>query len=193
MVMNGPTVETHKFRAMKLSVFNSNCTEEVVQLFTEVFSASEGEQEGALIGNLVSEIIMETAPADLIGFMASINKQVVGSIFFSRFILPGDQLAFLLSPVAVSSSRQGAGIGQSLIKFGINDLKSQKVELLFTYGDPGFYRKVGFEPISEDAVQAPLVLSQPEGWLAQSLTGYPVQAISGSTKCIAALNYQKYW
>jgi predicted N-acetyltransferase YhbS len=39
-----------------------------------------------------------------------------------------------------------------------------------TYGDPSYYAKVGFMPISEADAQAPFPLSHPEGWLAQSLT-----------------------
>ena len=65
----------------------------------------------------------------------------------------------------------GHGIGQQLIKHAIEELKQQQVSVVVTYGDPAFYGKVGFEPVSEALVKSPMPLSMPQGWLAQSLTG----------------------
>ena len=178
---------------MKLSLFNSSYTAEVVELFKKVFSVSENQAEGRVIGNLVTDLITTTDPEDLIGFVAISNQRIAGCIFFSRFIVPGDEVAFILSPVAIATSEQGTGIGQQLIKYGLNHLKSLKVNLAFTYGDPGFYSKLGFSQISKSIVKAPFELSQPEGWLAQSLDGDPIKAMPGFTQCVEALCHQKYW
>ena len=80
-----------------------------------------------------------------------------------------------------------------IINFGISHLKSQGVNLVFTYGDPNFYSRVGFKPVSESTIKAPLKLSYPEGWLAQSLDGSRIKAIKGAVHCVEALNDQKYW
>lgn len=178
---------------MKLSTFDSSYTEEVIELFTEVFSASENESEGQVIGNLVSDLIATTDPADLIGFVAISGDRIVGCIFFSRFLVPGDDVAFILSPVAIATGEQGAGIGQQLISYGLDHLKSLDVNLAFTYGDPSYYSKTGFNQITEEVVTAPFELSQPEGWLAQSLDGNPLKAMQGPTRCVGALGHQKYW
>ena len=178
---------------MKLSLFNSSSSREVIELFTQVFSASENEAEGQLIGNLASNLIATTEPQDLIGFVASCNDCIVGCIFFSRLVLPGDEVAFILSPVAIATSAQGTGIGQKLINYGLNYLKSRNVNLAFTYGDPNFYSKVGFKQIDESIVKAPFTLSQPAGWLAQSLDGRSIKPMQGVSKCVEALNNQKYW
>jgi putative acetyltransferase len=178
---------------MKLSLFNSSYTQEVIELFTNVFSASENETEGQIIGNLVSDLIATTEPEELIGFVATSDDCIVGCIFFSRFVVPSDEVAFILSPVAIATSEQGTGIGQQLIDYGLNHLKLLKVNLAFTYGDPSFYSKTGFNQISESILKAPFELSQPEGWLAQSLDGNPIKAMQGSSKCVEALSDQKYW
>ena len=178
---------------MKLSLFKSSYTQEVIELFTKVFSASENESEGQIIGSLVSDLISITEPEDLIGFVATSNDRVVGCIFFSRFVVPSNEVAFILSPVAIATSEQGTGIGQQLINFGLNHLKFLKINLAFTYGDPSYYSKTGFNQISESIVNAPFELSQPEGWLAQSLDGNPIEAMQGSSKCVEALSDQKYW
>jgi len=65
--------------------------------------------------------------------------------------------------------------------------------LAITYGDPAFYSRTSFKQISESVVQAPYVLSQPQGWLAQSLDGSPIKAMWGSTECVEALRERKYW
>lgn len=178
---------------MKYSLFNASFAQEVVELFSKVFSASEGESEGQSIGRLVSNMMAKTNPNDLIGCVAIESGCIVGSIFFSRFIVPNGQVAFILSPVAVSTSAQGAGIGQQLIGYGLDYLRSKNVNLAFTYGDPDFYSKIGFEQISESIVKAPHPLSQPIGWLAQSLDGNAMQAMHGSTQCVEALNDPIHW
>ncbi len=178
---------------MEISLFTSANTQEVVALFTDVFSASEGEAEGQLIGKLVLDLINTTAPKDIIGFVAKSDDRIDGCIFFSRFIVPNHQTAYLLSPVAIATQRQGSGIGQTLITYGLNHLKTQHVDLVFTYGDPRFYFKTGFKQINESTVEPPFPLSQPEGWLAQSLHGTAIGTMKGATRCVAALSDQGYW
>lgn len=178
---------------MEYSLFNSSQSKEVIELFTKVFSESENESEGQIIGNLVSDLIATTKSEDLFGFVATSRGRIVGCIFFSRFIVPGDEAAFILSPVAIATGEQGAGIGQKLISYGLHHLKALGVNLVFTYGDPGFYARVGFGQIDERIVKAPYKLSQPEGWLAQSLDGKAIEAMQGSSRCVAALSDQKYW
>jgi putative acetyltransferase len=178
---------------MELSQFNSSQSQEVIELFTNVFSSSEGKPEGQLIGCLVTELIATTEPQDLIGFVSISGGDIAGCIFFSRLDVPGDKTAFILSPAAIATNEQGKGIGQQLINYGISHLKSLSVDLVFTYGDPDFYAKVGFRPVSESIVKAPLRLTYPEGWLAQSLDGSSIEAMEGTTHCVEALNDQIYW
>jgi len=178
---------------MELSLFNPSQSQEVIEFFSKVFSASDDETEGQLIGNLVSELIATSEPQNLIGFVSISGGDIVGSIFFSRLDLPSEKMAFILSPVAIATNEQGKGMGQQLINYGISHLKSLSVNMVFTYGDPNFYSKIGFKPISESIVKAPLKLTYPEGWLAQSLDGSSIKAMEGTSHCVEALNDQKYW
>lgn len=178
---------------MKLSLFHPANTDEVIKLFTDVFTNSEGELEGQNLGNLVSNLIIQSKPQDLIGCVATDMGCVVGCIFFSRFTVPSGQVAFILSPVAVSTNAQKTGIGQQLINYGLDHLRSLKVNLVFTYGNPTYYSKMGFKQITTNIVNAPFPLSQPMGWLAQALDGQPIQVMQGATQCVEALNDPKYW
>jgi putative acetyltransferase len=178
---------------MHLSTFDPTQAEEIKNLFTAVFTASEGQSEGILIGNLAHDLIMNTDRKDLYGFVATENGNIIGCIFFSRLTFESGVNAFVLSPVAIHSDHQGKGIGQQLIQFGLGKLKDEGVELVMTYGDIKFYSKVGFKSISEDVIKAPLKLTYPEGWIGQSLVGDTVAPIAGRSSCVEALNKTEYW
>jgi predicted N-acetyltransferase YhbS len=170
-----------------------NDSQAVVQLFASVFSDSEGEVEGVLIGRLARDLFEKTDERDLFNFVACDDGRIVGSIFFSRLFFENGNKAFILAPVAVHTDLQGKGVGQALINCGLRALKDRGVSFVLTYGDPRFYRKVGFRRISHETVRAPFELTQPEGWLGQSLLDVPIEALSGSFTCVEALNDPTYW
>jgi len=178
---------------VKFTTYNQYNLQEIKQLFTKTFSDSEGKDEGLLIGNMVHALLTNTTPQDLYCFVATENEQIIGSIIFSRISFDSEINAFILSPVAISTIYQGKGIGQKLIIFGINSLKEDGVELVFTYGDPNFYSKVGFTQIPEKLVKAPLKLTYPEGWLGQALASNEVKPINGKSYCVEALKKPELW
>ncbi len=178
---------------MNLTQFRLSHSEEAILLFERTFSDSEGESEGKLIGELVKNLINSTGASDLFGFCAEQNNQMAACLFFSRFQLSNNTPAFMLSPVAVSPHKQKQGIGQTLIQFGLDHLKTLNVELVVTYGDPDYYSRTGFSKITVDTISAPYSLTQPEGWQAISLTSDPVPRVSGPTECVKAFRKQEYW
>ena len=100
----------------------------------------KGEQEGGLIGNLTKDLVASTDSRDLHGFVAVDGELMVGAIFLSRLTFEKEIDVFTLAPVAVYTEYQGMGIGHALI----------------THGDPAFYSKVGFHPLSQNMIEAPL-------------------------------------
>ncbi len=178
---------------MNFRQYTPDDTKAVVQLFESVFADSEGQSEGALIGKLADDLFQTTDDCDLFNYVADDQGQIVASIFFSRLFIEDSVNAFILSPVSVQRDRQGVGLGQGLIGYGLSDLKSRGVDLVDTYGDPAFYRKVGFRPISHLTLKPPFKLSQPEGWLAQSLETGSIESLSGICSCVDALNNPIYW
>ena len=128
---------------MKCNSLTPERSKEIVTLFTDVFSDSEGLEEGALIGHLVSELLSTTDKEDLMGYICVAEGKAVAGVFLSRIWLSSGKRAFILSPVAVSSKEQQKGVGQRLIRYAIERLQEQAVELLFTYGDPNYYSRFG--------------------------------------------------
>lgn len=178
---------------MNIRHHTKNDCQAIIRLFASVFTASAGETEGALIGRLAKDLFEKTDEHDLFNFVAEVDGRIIGSIFFSRLDFGNGLEAFILAPVAVHGHHQGKGIGQSLIDHGLKELKNRGVDIVLTYGDPRFYGKVGFRRISHETVRAPFALSQPEGWLGQSLAGEPVENLSGRCACVEALNDPAYW
>lgn len=178
---------------MNFSAYTVNEADEIEALFTRTFSDSEGESEGAIVGGLAGELMRNTGTADLYGFVARDGVDLVGSILFSRMWFERDIDAFILAPVATRTDHQRRGVGRRLISFGLNTLKTDGVELVLTYGDPRFYAKVGFRVVAESVIPPPFKLSQPEGWMAQSLVGEHIDRIQGKSCCVEALNKSEYW
>jgi predicted N-acetyltransferase YhbS len=168
-------------------------TREVTELFTSVFTSSEGEDEGKLIGKLVSELAPTIDNKEIFCFGAYTQELLVGSIFLTRLRFEGAHSVYMLAPVAVRTEYQGKGIGQSLIKYGLEEMKNLSVATVVTYGDPSYYSKVGFQPLSESVIQAPLALSMPEGWLGCSLASEAIPVINERPTCVKEFNDPIYW
>ncbi len=178
---------------MNFRFFSQSESGQIESLFTSVFSESEGEAEGALIGKLSKDLLETTGSDDLFIFVAADDHEIIGSVFATRMPSEKEDEIFLIAPVAVRTTHQGRGIGQNLIQFGINELKKKGVKILVTYGDPSFYSKVGFASVKEEMIEPPFRLSQPEGWLAQPLNGRPMAASMGKCSCVPAFDNPTYW
>ncbi|EIU6807720.1 N-acetyltransferase [Vibrio parahaemolyticus] len=180
---------------MKYALYKQEQTQEIITLFNDTFSDSEGKEEGTLIAKLVEDFLtLPTKDEDLYVFIAQDeSERIVGSILFSRLSFPNGENIFLLAPVAVATDRHGQGVGQGLIKFGLATLKEKGVTVAITYGDIHFYAKTGFTPISQDVIQAPLDLSYPEGWIATSLVSKAIPNIEGKPTCLPAIDNPYYW
>lgn len=168
--------------------------EAIADLFASTFTASEGEEEGVLIGALARRLIAETPAKDLRVVTAWEDGALLGCIFFTRLTYASDpHTVFLMAPVAVATAHQGKGIGQRLIAHGLDALRQEDVDIAVTYGDPAFYGRVGFKPVSEADLPAPQPLNQPQGWIAQSLNEAPLTPLSGPARCVAAFDDPALW
>ena len=178
---------------MEIRAFEASDAAAIETLFVAVFSEAGGEAEGTMVGKLAHEMLATTNRRDLYGFVARDAARVLGAILFTRLTFTVDIEAFILSPVAVATTCQGQGVGSNLINYGIRKLAKDGVTLVTTYGDPAYYSRLGFQPLSTTVIQPPFELSQPVGWLGQSLDGATIERISGQCTCVEALNHPEYW
>ena len=168
--------------------------DEIADLFAEVFAASEGDEEGAMIGALVQDLMASTPDEDIALFCIQDDDRLIGAVAFTRMrFSEDDRHVALLSPMAVDTAHQGQGVGQTLLDHALATLPKLGVDVVLTYGDPAFYGKVGFTQITEDQAQAPQPLNMPHGWLGQSLTDDAPLHIGGAPTCAPALDRPDIW
>jgi predicted N-acetyltransferase YhbS len=153
---------------------------QIINLFIAAFTASNGAEEGALMGDFVRRMLHGTAERDLFVFIAEDAGEIVGSVIFSRLIYDQDErIVFILLPLAVATEHQERGIGQMLVTYGLKALEAAHANVAVTYGDPGYYSKVGFSQISKTFAAAPFALTRPR-WLAgTAVDRYGVSATEG--------------
>ena len=74
------------------------------------------------------------------------NDQLVGHIALSKAAV-GEMRDgwYLVGPVAVVPEFQRQGIGSLLVQSGLEELRSKHAAGCVLVGDPGFYRRFGFE------------------------------------------------
>ncbi|WP_424928819.1 GNAT family N-acetyltransferase [Amaricoccus tamworthensis] len=167
--------------------------QDITEVFTETFTASEGPDEGRAVGTLAANLMKTTPPEDLHVFTAHNGDGLTACIMFSRLTYPEDtRTVFILSPVAVRPDHQKTGIGTKLITHGLDTLRRNGTDYVTTYGDPDYYIRTGFRQITTDFAAPPLPLSQPIGWLGQSLTGSG-DPLAGPSRCVPALNRPELW
>lgn len=167
---------------------------QIINVFHNSFSASEGEAEVALIRTLVEHLLENTPEPDIFIFAALHHDTVIGCAIFSRLTYSDDaRNVFILSPMAVHPGHQNNGIGQTLLRESIAALKDHGIDILMTYGDPSFYGKIGFLPVTEQLAPPPFPLSMPIGWIGQSLRSPEITPLQGSCTCVSALNIPDIW
>jgi predicted N-acetyltransferase YhbS len=156
-------------------------------VFLKSFTASEGAEEGGFVSALAADLIKTTPENDIAAFIAHEGDLCVGAVIFTRLYFPQtSRIVFLLSPMAVLPNHQGQG----LIACALSQLVGY---IVVTYGDPAFYGKTGFATIDPAVLPAPYPLSQPQGWIAQSLTKAPILPLEGPATCAPALQNPAYW
>ncbi|WP_339762558.1 N-acetyltransferase [uncultured Sulfitobacter sp.] len=167
---------------------------EITRLCTDSFTVSDSVEEGRLVGQLARDLMQSTPRDDVIMWAALENSKVIGCVFFSRLRFDEDGRAvFLMAPVAVKTEHQNIGIGQKLIARGLENLRQRDVDFVLTYGDPNYYIKTSFQPISADMASPPMGLRMPFGWLGQPLSPKNNWPLVGPSHCVAALQKAELW
>jgi putative acetyltransferase len=76
------------------------------------------------------------------------TNKVIAYIAFSNAYQGSEVCGLHLAPMAVSPDFQGRGVGSELLRFALRQ-ETIKSQPLFVLGEPGYYRRFGFEPCSQ--------------------------------------------
>jgi len=75
--------------------------------------------------------------------VAESGGAIVGHVACSRMAAPFPALG--LGPVATAATHRRAGVASALIRWGLEGAERDGWRAVFVLGDPGFYRRFGFE------------------------------------------------
>ena len=153
----------------------------------KVFTESEDEESGALVGNLVREIRSKKyylPELDLI--MTDENDEIIGLALFSRFHLDGkyeDEL-LILSPVAVKTELQRQHISKELIEYGLKKARELGYSACIVEGNPRNYNSRGFKTSAPYGIYAheSVGLPAPECLMIQELKEGALEHIKGGAE-----------
>lgn len=166
----------------------------VEQVFYRAFADAEGSAEGEAIRDLVRTLIDTTDQYRTQGFVALNEADLpVGGIFFTPLTFANPAAVMMLSPVAVATDYQGQGVGERLIREGLDALTRQGIQMAVTYGDPQYYGRFGFQGVSVATVPPPHELAQPEGWQAVPLGNAARPDVQGPSRCIPPFDKPALW
>ncbi|MBB6470448.1 GNAT family N-acetyltransferase [Aminobacter carboxidus] len=87
---------------------------------------------------------LRDAGALTLSLVAEDNGEVVGHVAFSPVTVGGDAGWYGLGPVSVWPESQSRGIGQSLIRHGLETLRQIGAKGCVLIGDPAYYSRFGF-------------------------------------------------
>ena len=167
-----------------------------------------GETAGPVIAGLVADLFQDESARPGLSLVATDKNPdqapaqgdagILGHILFTRARIMGTRLpvsAMLLAPLAVSPEVQGRGIGQALIRDGLDRLRASGVDLVFVLGHPGYYPKAGFTPAGVRGFSAPYPIPEKDAgaWMVRDLGTGLLGWIKGTVQCARALDRPEHW
>lgn len=122
-----------------------------------------------------------------ISLVAAAESELVGHAIFTRCTVSGcSASAALLGPVGVTPAWQRRGVGSDLIRFGLQQLETDKVTLVLVLGDPAYYGRLGFT--QERQIEPPFQL--PSEWTDAWQSQYLERA---AAPCVGRLRVPPPW
>ena len=126
--------------------------------------------EGVVLGSLVAEV----------------EGRAVGHILFTRMwidTISGALPAVALAPMAVLTAYQRQGIGQRLVRHGLDLLRSRNEEIVIVLGHPDYYPRLGFSVEKARGLESPF---PPEAYMAMELIPGALARVQGKVRYSAA-------
>lgn len=175
-------------------LLTTNFKSKSIQLFfNNVFTKSESKKEGKIVGDLSFKLAQIIDQKDIIAIESKIDDKIIAFIFLTKLNYNQNYSVYLLAPVAVDPNFQNKGLGKKIIKYAIKHLKTKKIDLLMTYGDPRYYSKIGFKKTTVSIVPAPFKLSQPIGWLMNKISSKKLPKLAKKPECVLPFRNKKLW
>lgn len=119
---------------------------------------AERQEDRAAVRALLEAVFAGPSEADLVdalrgtpawlpglSLVAEHDGAVVGYLLFTRAHVAATPI-LALAPLAVAKERQRGGIGQALVRAGLETVRARGERAVVLVGHPAYYRRFGFEP-----------------------------------------------
>jgi putative acetyltransferase len=154
-----------------------------------------GEKEGKEIIKLLNNLSRDKTAQPLFSIVAFNYKKLIGHVLFTNAKIKDNKKIriAILAPLAVLPDFQKTGTGTKLIKNGFKILKKEGYDFIFTYGDPDYYSKFGFESASKLNIKPPQKIPKKykDAWMIKQLNKKEIKNIE--VDCAESLKEKKYW
>lgn len=95
---------------------------------------------------------------------------LIAHVLFSLCTTEGQyQTGALLGPLGVIPPRQRQGLGNALVRNGLDRLEKSGVSQVFVLGDPAYYQRFGFSPERHVLTPYPLPAEYGDAWQSMPL------------------------
>jgi len=154
---------------------------------------AEGERE--TVSKLAVNLLTEESTPQTISLVAETEGIIVGHVAFSPVAIDNNEgiQGYILAPLGVRPDHQKCRIGSKLIGSGMQQLSISGVDILFVYGDPGYYSKFGFSVDAAECYIPPYKLQYPFGWQAVVLNEFSTGKSPGQIACVTSLCDPALW
>ncbi len=134
----------------------------IVSLILRSFAEGTPYSDGTDVVAFVEEIRDSEYYLPELSFVAELDGKVVGHFLFSLFPLSpaaqgghggaADTQIVMLAPVAVHADHFHQGIGSTMLRLGIEEVKARGYKGIILEGDYRFYNRIGFVTSSEHGI-----------------------------------------
>jgi putative acetyltransferase len=103
--------------------------------------------------------------------------------------------ASILAPLAVVPGAQRRGVGQALIRAGIEALKALDLGLVFVLGHIDYYPRAGFRPALPLGLRAPYDIDPAvaDAWMVRETRPGLLGAVRGTVRCADTFMHPELW
>ncbi|MBE9029831.1 N-acetyltransferase [filamentous cyanobacterium LEGE 11480] len=161
----------------------------------DIHLAAFPDAERKAVAELAVNLLAEQKTTETFALVAEADGNLIGHVVFSPVMCvdTGNDLGYILAPLAVHPTYQKRGIGTNLIEAGIKRLSDLGVSIVFVYGDPNYYGRFGFDADLATEYVPPYQLQYEFGWQAKRLTDIQGLPSPGKLTCVDSLMEPQLW
>jgi putative acetyltransferase len=147
---------------------------------------------------LVAALLDDPSAQPVVSLIAEADDRPIGHVLFTRAAVRSDGIivpASILAPLAVVPEAQRRGVGQALIRAGIEALSALDIGLVFVLGHIDYYPRAGFRPALPFGLRAPYDIDPAvaDAWMVRETRAGLLGAVQGTVRCADALMHAELW